>query len=58
MKYDLERIKKELSTLPEYDYSICTLGQMHHLMEKGWTGWWAPYFLPYENKSYCGLYEK
>jgi len=48
MKYDLERIKKELSTLPEYDYSICTLGQMHHLMEKGWSGWWSPYFLPYK----------
>ena len=31
---------------PDLNYSICTLGQMHHLMEKGWTGWWAPYFLP------------
>jgi hypothetical protein len=37
---------------------VTPVGQMHHLMEKGWTGWWAPYFLPYENKSYCGLYEK
>ena len=35
----------------EYDkdgdpnYSICTLGQMHHLQEKGWTGWWSNYFI-------------
>ena len=26
-------------------YSIVTLGQMHHLMEKGWTGWWSEYFI-------------
>ena len=27
------------------DYSICTLGQMHHLMEKGWSGWYSDYFI-------------
>jgi hypothetical protein len=26
-------------------YSICTLGQMQHIMEKGWTGWYSNYFL-------------
>ena len=24
---------------------MVTLGQMQHLMEKGWTGWWSNYFL-------------
>ena len=33
---------------PDNDYSICTLGQLHHIMEKGWTGWWSPYFIPYD----------
>ena len=28
------------------DYSICTLGQMHHVLEEGWTGWYSNYFLP------------
>ncbi len=27
------------------DYSIVTLGQMHHLMEKGWSGWYSKYFI-------------
>ena len=27
------------------EYNICTLGQMHHVMEKGWTGWWSQYFI-------------
>ena len=27
------------------NFSVCTLGQMHHIMEEGWTGWWSPYFL-------------
>jgi len=27
------------------NYSICTMGQMHHLMEPGWTGWWSNYFI-------------
>ena len=35
---------------PDLNYSICTLGQMHHLMEIGWTGWWAPYFI--DRKKY------
>ena len=26
-------------------FSMCTLGQMHHIMEKGWTGWYSDYFL-------------
>ena len=26
-------------------FGICTLGQMHHLQEKGWTGWYSNYFL-------------
>ena len=26
-------------------FSVCTLGQMHHLQEKGWTGWYSEYFL-------------
>lgn len=33
---------------PDKNYSICTLGQSHHIMEKGWTGWWSPYFLPHD----------
>tara|TARA_Y100001937_G_scaffold127304_1_gene199132 strand:- start:470 stop:1057 length:588 start_codon:yes stop_codon:yes gene_type:complete len=28
-------------------YGIVTLGQYHHLMEKGWTGWWSEYFIPH-----------
>ena len=26
------------------DYSIVTLGQMHHLQEEGWSGWYSDYF--------------
>ena len=33
---------------PDKNYSMCTLGQLHHIMEKGWTGWWSPYFLPHD----------
>jgi len=34
------------------DYNVCTLGQMHHVMEKGWTGWWSPYlFNPSSSKK-------
>ena len=33
------------------EYNICTLGQMHHVMEKGWSGWWSPYlFNPSSSK--------
>ena len=28
-----------------HNYSIVTLGQMHHLMEKGWSGWYSKYFI-------------
>ena len=34
--------------VPDPIFSICSLGQHHHLMEKGWTGWWSPYFIPYD----------
>ena len=27
------------------DYSIITLGQMHHILEEGWSGWWSNYLL-------------
>ena len=27
------------------NYSIVTLGQMHHLMEEGWSGWYSKYFI-------------
>jgi hypothetical protein len=37
-------IKDYLYTKPS-QFSICTLGQMHHLQEKGWTGWYSDYFL-------------
>tara|TARA_B000000477_G_scaffold124578_1_gene132824 strand:- start:4778 stop:5344 length:567 start_codon:yes stop_codon:yes gene_type:complete len=26
-------------------FNVCTLGQMHHIMEEGWTGWWSPWLL-------------
>jgi hypothetical protein len=29
-------------------FSICTLGQMHHLQEKGWSDWYSDYFIPYK----------
>jgi len=37
-------IKNNLYKPPE-NASMVTLGQMQHLMEKGWTGWWSNYFL-------------
>ena len=33
---------------PDKHYSMCTLGQLHHIMEEGWTGWWTPYFIPHK----------
>tara|TARA_B100000927_G_scaffold263529_1_gene235081 strand:+ start:69 stop:581 length:513 start_codon:yes stop_codon:yes gene_type:complete len=27
------------------NYSIITLGQMHHILEKGWNGWYSNYLL-------------
>ena len=41
-KFNMER--------PDLNYSMCTLGQLHHIMEEGWTGWWAPYFI--DRKKY------
>ena len=35
---------------PDLNYSMCTLGQLHHIMEEGWTGWWSPYFI--DRKKY------
>ena len=33
------------SLSPPPGFSMVTLGQMQHLMEKGWFGWWSNYFL-------------
>ena len=38
-------IKDYLYEKPKH-FSICTLGQMHHLQEKGWSGWYSDYFIP------------
>jgi len=35
----------EYNLKPDNNFSVCTLGQMHHIMEEGWTGWWTPYFI-------------
>ena len=37
-------IKDYVYKKPE-NYSIVTLGQMHHVLEKGWTGWWSNYLI-------------
>ena len=39
-------IKNYMYEMPPKEFSICTLGQMNHIMEEGWTGWWDNYFLP------------
>ena len=36
-------IKDHIYEKPK-DYSIATLGQMHHLQEEGWSGWYSDYF--------------
>ena len=36
-------IKDHIYEKPK-DYSIVTLGQMHHLQEEGWSGWYSDYF--------------
>ena len=41
-KFNMER--------PDLNYSMCTLGQLHHIMEECWTGWWSPYFI--DRKKY------
>ena len=40
-----DRVCPNFKNVQDNGYSICTLGQMHHIMEKGWTGWWSKYFL-------------
>ena len=37
-------IKDYVYEKPE-NFSIVTLGQMHHVLEKGWTGWWSNYLI-------------
>jgi len=37
-------IKDYVYNKPE-NYSIITLGQMHHLLEDGWSGWWSNYLI-------------
>ena len=42
-------IKDHLYKKPNYNIvgghcGIVTLGQMHHLMEEGWSGWYSEYF--------------
>ena len=37
-------IKDYVYKKPE-NFSIVTLGQMHHVLEKGWTGWWSNYLI-------------
>ena len=37
-------IKDYIYKKPE-NFSIVTLGQMHHVLEEGWTGWWSNYLI-------------
>ena len=37
-------IKDYVYNKPE-NYSIITLGQMHHLLEDGWSAWWSNYLI-------------
>ena len=37
-------IKDHIYKKPE-DYNIVTLGQMHHILEDGWSGWWSNYLI-------------
>lgn len=34
----------QYDTNADKKFSICTFGQMQHLFEKGWNGWWNTYF--------------
>ena len=49
-----ETYDKVCPSIKDYIYlrppmcSICTLGQMHHLQERGWSGWYSDYFIPYK----------
>lgn len=38
---------REYDKCADSSFSVCTLGQMHHIMEKGWNGWWSEYFIPH-----------
>tara|TARA_B110000211_G_scaffold229155_1_gene286480 strand:- start:2146 stop:3069 length:924 start_codon:yes stop_codon:yes gene_type:complete len=33
----------EYDEKPMKDFSLCTFGQMQHLFEEGWSGWWSNY---------------
>jgi len=37
-------IKNYIYKKPE-NFSIVTLGQMHHVLEEGWNGWWSNYLV-------------
>ena len=43
-----DKVCPKFKETKDENYSMCTLGQLHHIMEKGWTGWWSPYFIPYD----------
>lgn len=40
-------IKNHMYEIPPKEFSICTLGQMNHLLEPGWQGWWSDYIIPH-----------
>ena len=44
IKIENPSIKDYIYEKPK-DYSIITLGQMHHILEEGWNGWWSNYLL-------------
>ena len=41
--YSIKEHEHDKDGKPEY--SVCTLGQMQHLMEEGWNGWWSKYYI-------------
>ena len=41
--YSIKKHEYDKDGKPEY--SVCTLGQMQHLMEEGWNGWWTKYYI-------------
>ncbi|OUW58143.1 MAG: hypothetical protein CBD57_03175 [Candidatus Pelagibacter sp. TMED197] len=40
-----ESIANHIYKKPD-NYNMLTLGQYHHIMEKGWNGWYSNFFLP------------
>ena len=45
-------IKNYMYEVPPKEFSICTLGQMNHLLEPGWNGWWSDFIIPhYKDQS-------